>query len=113
MTLIQPHGGSLCDLLVNKDERIKIQNETLNNPSNGLMNSIRNDAVRNNLKKVDREKIEKKKAMKLSGNENTLGRRQSSVVDELKSKINSYTCIIQYIARLLFSQILPLLFILL
>ena len=33
MTLIQPHGGSLCDLLVNADERIKIQQETLNNPS--------------------------------------------------------------------------------
>ena len=33
MSLIQPHGGSLCDLLISEDERIKIQHETLNKPS--------------------------------------------------------------------------------
>ena len=33
MSLIQPHGGSLCDLLVNEDERVNIQHEIINYPS--------------------------------------------------------------------------------
>lgn len=54
----------------------------LNNPQQSLLDSIRNGSGRNNLKKANI-----KKAIKISGNENTIGRRHGSVIDELKTKM--------------------------
>ena len=69
-------------------EETEIRSEArLLNPKNVLMNSIKNNNYK--LKKVDMKRIkkDKEKSLKISGNNNTLGRRHSSVIDELKLKI--------------------------